>query len=272
MKEESLVLLDYLEYGIAKITLNNPPLNLNTLPFTRRLEEVVMQIEEDEAVRAVIITGAGDRVFSAGSDVKEFPQLIDNFSEKKLRRENAVFNRIAQMPKPVIAAINAAALGGGCELALTCDFRIIDERAKVGFPEIKLGTFPGSGGMFRLPKLVGIQTAKRMMFLGSVISAQQALEIGLVDEIAPAGRAFARAFELAFQLAKQPAHAIGSIKYALDSAYRLTASEAIELALKLTEAIFKTEDSREGYRSFVEKRQPVFKNAPEGELNNHERC
>lgn len=142
MQEKNLILLDYLDYGIVKITLNSPPPNLNSLPFTRRLEEVVMQIENDDAVRVAVITGAGERAFSAGSDIKKFPQLIDNFSEKKLRRENAVFNRISKMPKPVIAAINAVALGGGCELALTYDFRIIDERAKVGFSEIKLGDLP----------------------------------------------------------------------------------------------------------------------------------
>jgi len=124
-------------------------------------------------------------------------------------------------------------------------------------------TFPGSGGLFRLPKLVRIQTAKRMMFQGSVISAQEALKIGLVDEIAPAGTAFERAFEFAFELTKQPAHALSSIKYALDNAYRLTASESVELALTMTDAIFKTEDSREGYRSFVEKRAPVFQNTPQ---------
>ena len=130
--------------------------------------------------------------------------IRDNFIEKKLRKENAIFSRLESMDKPVIAAINAQALGGGCEMALACDFIVLDERAKIGQPEINIGTFPGSGATFRLPRRVGTAKAMEMLCLGTALSADEALEWGLVNRVAPAGGSWQCAYELALELRKRP--------------------------------------------------------------------
>jgi enoyl-CoA hydratase/carnithine racemase len=262
VEEDKRICLEYLNGGIAQIRLDNPPLNLTTVGIMQRLERMVMQVADDPAVRVVIITGTGERAFCVGSDLKEFPEISDNFVEKKLRRENAVFSRIEAMPKPVIAAINAAALGGGCEMVLACDFRVMDENAKIGQPEINLGTFPGSGGVFRLPKLIGASKAMEMLCLGSMLTAREALKIGLVDKIAPAGQVAEVAYELARKLSKQPVFAIRCIKRAVHVALTQTNAEAVEMSLRLSEEIFQTADSKEGVKAFLEKRRPVFEGAP----------
>jgi enoyl-CoA hydratase/carnithine racemase len=201
LESSELVLVQYPEPGVAVIVMNNPPLNLHTLELTLQLEKAVMCVNCDEAIRAVVLTGVGERAFSAGSDVKEFPALRENFVEGKLRRENAVFSRIAEMRQPVVAAICGHAMGGGCELALCCDMRLIDENARIGLPEINLGSFPGSGGMVRLPKVVGPSLAMELMCLGTILTAGEAKRIGLVDEVVPAGTALQRAIDLARKIA-----------------------------------------------------------------------
>ena len=139
--------------GVGIVTLDNPPFNLVTQALTRELDEALAVVEANQDVRAVVVCGAGSQAFSAGSDVKEFPALMDRGTvvEEKLSPENAVFDRLASLPKPTIAAIVGLALGGGAELALCCDYRIMGADARVGFPEIHLGTVPGSGGLSRLP-------------------------------------------------------------------------------------------------------------------------
>jgi enoyl-CoA hydratase/carnithine racemase len=153
MVECGLIKVDKHSNGIVVVSLDNPPINLQTLELMRQLEETVIHLDEDDRVKAVVLTGNGGKVFSAGSDIKEFPGLKDNIIEGKLRRENAVFTRIERLKKITIAAIDGVALGGGGEIALCCDFRIMDENANIGFPEITLGNFPGSGGLVRLPRL-----------------------------------------------------------------------------------------------------------------------
>jgi enoyl-CoA hydratase len=258
----TLVVTELQVDGVAVMTLNNPPLNLQTLDLMRELECMVMALDEDDAVRAVVLTGAGTRVFSAGSDVKEFPKLRANFVEEKLRRENAVFSRIEQMKKPVIAAICGSAMGGGCELALACDFRIIDESAKIALPEINLGSFPGSGGLVRLSKLIGSAKAMELMSLGTVLDAESACRIGLVNSVSRQGNALADARKLAHQLSRQAVFAIRCIKKAVQAASTQTSAEAVEMSLRLSEEIFRTADSREGMLAFIEKRRAVFAGAP----------
>lgn len=194
---EELIRVERPVPGVAVVVMDNQPLNLQTLEMTRQLERAAMDLNEDENTRAVVLTGAGTRAFSAGSDVKEFPALRKTFVVDKLRRENAVFSRVAELRQPVVAAICGHAMGGGCELALCCDLRVMDESVKIGLPEINLGSFPGSGGMVRLPKVVGVSKAMELMCLGSILSAGEALAIGLVDRIAPQGKALEQAIALA---------------------------------------------------------------------------
>ena len=141
--------------GVAVLTLDNPPLNLTTLVTLDKLLAACRDIAADDRVRVVVIVGSGNKAFCAGSDIGEFAQVRDDVVSRKLGRENAAFVAIEQLPMPVIAALNGMALGGGAEIALACDIRIMDENARIGFPEVKLGIFPGSGGIFRLPRLVG---------------------------------------------------------------------------------------------------------------------
>lgn len=259
MGQTGKIKLDHFEDGrIARITLDAPPMNLTTVAILDDLLETVIQVSEDERVRVVVITAAGDRVFCGGSDLKEFPAIRDRFVEVKLRKENAVFSRLENMDKPVIAAINAMALGGGCEMSLACDFIVMDERAKIGQPEINIGTFPGSGATFRLVRRVGMGRAMEMLCLGIAVEPEKALEIGLINRIAPAGKAWDSAYELARELASKPRFALKCIKELCRNAYTQTPAEAIEQSLALSEIILKTPDSIEGTKAFLEKRPPVF--------------
>ena len=169
---------------ITTIRLENPPLNLVTVELTRSLDRALAGIERDPDVRCVVLTGTGDRAFCAGSDVKEFESLQGRVGEGKLLLEKAVYRRIARLPVPTIAAIQADALGGGLELALCCDLRVADERAKLGLPEVRLGVMPGSGGTQRLPRIVGIAKAKELILMGEIISASDALR----DRVGEPGR------------------------------------------------------------------------------------
>lgn len=249
--------------GVAQILLDNPPLNLITVDMALFLERALIQAADDPSVRVVVISGAGERAFSAGSDIKEFPPIMDDFVGKKLRRESAVYSRIETIPKPVIAAVNASALGGGCELSLACDFRIIDENAKIGLPEINIGAFPGSGGMSRLPKLIGTSRAMEMLCFGSVLSAQEALQIGLVHRVAPAGKAMDAAYDMACVLSRKAMFSLRCIKEAVLAAPLQSAAESAEMCMRLTETAFKTADCLEGIRAFLGKYKPKFEGAPE---------
>jgi enoyl-CoA hydratase len=172
MSAENVVLVEQSKGGVAKLTLNNPPLNLVTLELAQRLIEALGDLDADGSVRVVVVTGAGDKAFCAGSDVKEFAAVRDQVVEKKLARENQAFNGFELLSKPVVAAIEGLAYGGGCEISMACDLRIIGASARLAFPEVKLGVVPGSGGLFRLPELVGPARAMELMYLGDPISAR----------------------------------------------------------------------------------------------------
>ncbi len=257
--EQKLILVDHLDGGVSKLTLNNPPLNLVTLDLTRQLIEALEALDNDDSVRSVVITGAGDKAFCAGSDIKEFPDVSDQVVEKKLAKENEAFSRIERLTKPVIAAIEGIACGGGCEISLSCDLRIMAENAQIGLPEIKLGIFPGSGGLFRLPKLVGPSNALELMYLGDFIDAKEAYRIGLVNRIVPEGTAEAKAIELAQEIAKRPRESVKIIKQGVRKALTQSDEEAVQFTLDMSDRVFKTEDCKEGISAFFEKREPRFK-------------
>ena len=243
---------------ITTIRLENPPLNLVTVELTRSLDRALTTIEGDPDVRCVVLTGTGDRAFCAGSDVKEFESLQGRVGEGKLLLEKAVYRRIARLPVPSIAAIQADALGGGLELALCCDLRVADENAKLGLPEVRLGVMPGSGGTQRLPRIVGIAKAKELILMGEIISASDALEIGLVNRVAAAGRAVDDAMTMAETIAERGPLAVREAKQALDLAGDMPLDEGMARELDASERIFASRDMLEGAQAFFEKRPPRF--------------
>lgn len=254
---------NYLRYewhadGVAVLVLDNPPLNLNAAPTLRLLRDRCREIERDERVRAVVVTGAGDRAFCAGSDVKEFEAVRDAVVVRKLALENEAFSALANLPVPVIAALNGVTLGGGAELALACDIRIMADTARIGFPEVRLGVFPGSGGVVRLPRLIGMARAYELLYTGTPIDAGAALRIGLVNRSVPAREVLPEALALAATIARGPARALAAIRRAVRTSLDTPLAAAIEATLVDSDAVFKGQDVIEGVRAFFEKRAPVF--------------
>ncbi len=257
-EEHSPILTEYLEGGIVKVVLNNPPLNVVTLRMSERLLQTMDALENDESVRAVVLTGAGRKAFCAGADIKEFPFVRDRVVEKKLARENEAFGAIESLSKPVVAAIEGLAFGGGCEIALACDLRVAAEDARFALPEVKLGVLPGSGGLYRLPELVGPARALELMYLGEPIGAGEAEDKGLLNAVVPSGRALEHALEMAGEIARRPREAVAAIKRGVLGSSGVPREEAIRLTLELSEYVFATDDAIEGYEAFVEKREPRF--------------
>jgi enoyl-CoA hydratase/carnithine racemase len=243
---------------VTILRLQNPPLNLVTLDLTRQLDDALAAIEADNGVRAVVVTGTGDRAFCAGSDVKEFESLRGRVGEGKLILEKAVYMRLARLPVPSIAALQADALGGGLELALCCDLRVADERAKLGLPEVRLGVMPGSGGTQLLPRVVGLAKAKELILTGEIIDGAEAERIGLVNRVVPAGTALEVAIGLAETIASRGPVAVQEAKRVLDVGADLSLDEGLAIELEASERIFSSEDMLEGARAFFEKRQPKF--------------
>ena len=258
MAEKGLVGLRKGDDGVAVLTLNNPPLNLNTLSTIERILILCRQIEDDPSIRGLVVTGAGEKAFCAGSDIGEFADVRDDVVGRKLARENEAFTAIEGLPVPVIAALNGVTLGGGGEIALACDIRIMDETARIGFPEVKLGVFPGSGGIFRLPRIVGPAHAYELLYTGDIIDAAEAHRIGLVTRLAPQGQALAAALEFAKVLAERPALALSLIRAGVrDSEYQDT-RQATERTLADSHRVFRGPDLEEGVSAFFAKRPPVF--------------
>jgi len=256
------VLVERLEDGVAMLTLHNPPLNLVTLGMTEQLLEALEELEAEDAVRAVVVTGAGDRAFCAGSDVKEFADVRDRVVEKKLARENEAFGRFESLSKPIVAAIEGLAYGGGCEISMACDLRITGEGAKFALPEVRLGVVPGSGGLFRLPELVGPTRAMQLMYLGEPIDAREAERLGLINEVVPDGEALPRALDVARSISRRPKEAVAAIKRGVRESLHSSREESVRLTLELSDHVFKSEDCAEGIRAFFEKREPRFAGAP----------
>lgn len=240
--------------GIATLTLASPPLNLLDSQTDQQLLSAARELAADPAVRVVIVTGAGTKAFSCGDDVTEFPGLAASSRIRdKLALENDAMDALASLPQPVIAAIHGYALGGGLELALCCDLRVAERSAVLGFPEVRLGVFPGSGGLIRLPRLVGEATAKRLMFLGVLIPAEEATRIGLVDEVANDG-ALKRAEELARTLSSFSQPALRAIKRGIPEIQVMPYDAAVRYSLDLSSEIFQTAEATEGVSAFLEKR------------------
>jgi len=237
--------------AIATLRLNRPPMNAISRTLQEELRAAAAQLTADSAVRAVIIYG-GEKVFAAGADVKEFADVTLPEMVVDAHRLSSAFTAVAQIPKPVIAAVTGYALGGGCELALTADFRISADSAKWGQPEILLGIIPGAGGTQRLPRLIGPAKAKDLVYTGRFIDAQEALEIGLVDAVVPAEQVYDTALTMAKKLAKGPAIALAAAKAAIDGGLDGSLDAGLKLESHLFSTLFATEDRATGISSFLE--------------------
>ncbi|HKC28631.1 MAG TPA: enoyl-CoA hydratase-related protein [Jatrophihabitans sp.] len=240
-----------IEDRIATIRLDRPPMNAINSAMQEELRAAATLVSQDDSVRAVILYG-GEKVFAAGADVKEFAGQDHAFMVRDSGRVTSSIDSIARIPKPVIAAVTGYALGGGCELALTADFRISADDAKWGQPEILLGIIPGMGGTQRLPRLVGPSKAKDLIYTGRLVDAQEALEIGLVDIVVPAADVYSTAVTMAQRLAKGPALALAAAKAAIDGGLDADLHSGLRLESHLFASVFATEDREIGISSFVE--------------------
>jgi enoyl-CoA hydratase/carnithine racemase len=240
-----------IEDRVATIRLDRPPMNAINSTVQEELRAAAAQVTEDAAVRAVVIYG-GEKVFAAGADVKEFADQDHAFMVRDAGRVMSSIDAVARIPKPVIAAVTGYALGGGCELALTADFRVSADDAKWGQPEILLGIIPGMGGTQRLPRLVGTAKAKDLIFTGRFVDAQEALEIGLVDVVVPAADVYPTAVAMARKLAKGPALAMAAAKAAIDGGLDGDLASGLRLESHLFASVFATDDRQIGIASFIE--------------------
>jgi len=236
---------------IATIRLDRPKMNALNAQVQLEIAEAAAQVSGDDAVRAVIIYG-GERVFAAGADIKEMAPLGYPDMAARTAALQASFTAVADIPKPVVAAVTGYALGGGLELALCADFRVLGESAKVGQPEILLGVIPGAGGTQRLPRLIGPAKAKDLIFTGRQVTAAEALAIGLADKVVPDAEVYQAATELVARYATGPAIALRAAKQAVDKGLEVDLATGLEIERLHFASLFATEDQKNGMRSFVE--------------------
>jgi enoyl-CoA hydratase/carnithine racemase len=255
MPYETLILTR--EESFAVITLNRPPANAISVDLMKELNAALSDVEGDPAVRSVIITGAGDRIFCAGADLGNAFSGPDVASF--IRFGNSVVRRIERFPKPVIAAINGHALGGGCEIAMGCHIRILKETARMGQTESNLGIIPGYGGTQRLPRLVGRGLALEHLILGTQIPAAECFRIGLVNRVSKEGQTLDDAKALARDLAKRPPIATRLLIEAVDDGIQAPIDQALEIETRAFLQSLKTEDAGEGIQAFFQKRPAEFK-------------
>jgi enoyl-CoA hydratase len=245
--------------GIGWIQFNRPErLNAINPEVLADLETAVVNCEEDDSIRVVVFMGS-DKAFVAGADIEHMAKGDIKSAYKLTDLTIRVQERIADLPKPTIAAISGYALGGGCELALCCDFRIAADNAVLGQPEITLGIIPGGGGTQRLPRLVGLGAATELIFTGEMIKADRAERIGLVNKVVPLDQLEPEAEALASKLMERPALALRAAKTALRKGLSTSLKEGLQIEQDLFSMLFGTEDQKEGMAAFLEKRKPIFK-------------
>jgi enoyl-CoA hydratase len=259
MKMAYETLLCEIRDHVATVTLHRPKVlhALNAKVFDE-LEAVFVDLTEDAWVRVILLTGSGDKAFAAGADLNEVLATNERTGEDLARRGQAVFRQIETCGKPVVALINGFALGGGCELGMACTMRIASETAKLGQPEVKLGLAPGYGGTQRLPRLVGQATALKMLLTGEPVGAAEALRLGLVDEVVPAGELMARGEALARTMAGLAPLAITGILEAVQRGGEMSLEDGLSVEAQIFGRLSGTEDKREGVAAFLEKRRPVW--------------
>ncbi|MBP2636691.1 MAG: Crotonyl-CoA hydratase [Firmicutes bacterium] len=245
--------------GIARITLNRPKaLNALNSELLSELNSLIDVIAADESVKVVILTGSGEKAFVAGADISEMQSksAIEGRSFAKFGQQ--VFNKLENLPQPVIAAINGFALGGGCELAMACDIRIASVKAKFGQPEVGLGIIPGFGGTQRLPRLIGKGRAKELLFTADIINAQEAYRLGLVNNVTAPEELLSVAQAMAENIMAKAEYAVKLCKAAVNEGLDMDLDSGIAYEAEAFGICFATADQKEGMTAFVEKRKPAF--------------
>lgn len=246
--------------GVGLLTFNRPKA-LNALnPATiEEVDDVIDRVRKDDAVRVLVLTGAGEKAFVAGADITRFPKMNPLEARAFAERGQEVFAKLEALPKPVIACANGFTLGGGCELAMSCDFIYASDKARFGQPEINLGIIPGFGGTQRLARLVGRARAKELCMTGEMIDARQALDLGLVAKVFPAEQLLEETLKVASQLAAKSQAALRTIKFVVDRGVDVDLRTGCALEAEAFGAAFAGQDAREGVAAFLEKRKPDFK-------------
>ena len=245
--------------GIARVTINRPD-KLNALNATviAELDDAAGRIERDGAVRAVLLTGSGSKAFVAGADIGEIGSQGAMDGQERARAGQLMMRRLERCGRPVVAAVNGFALGGGCELAMACHLRVASENARFGQPEVKLGLGPGYGGTVRLPRLVGRGRALELLLTGAMIDAQEAWRIGLVNRVVPADRLLAESEQLLHTILENGPLAVRACLELVDAGLEMTTDEALGLEASWFGLLSATGDMREGTKAFLEKRKAAF--------------
>ncbi|UCE08998.1 MAG: enoyl-CoA hydratase/isomerase family protein [Candidatus Thorarchaeota archaeon] len=256
---EQVVLYDVGD-AVATITVNRPEkYNALNMEVKEALLEMFMKADKDESVRVVVLTGKGEKGFISGADVNDFVGRDSKTIRPVVESSRRISRHIESMSKPVVAAVNGYALGGGCEIAMACDIRYASVNARFGQPEINLGTIPGNGGTVRLARIVGLGIAKELVLTGGLISAEDAFRIGLVNRLFESVSALREGVaDLATKLAKKPGVAVGLAKQSLNNTWRMSLDEHLECELEAFCQTFDTQDISEGVAAFLEKRKPEF--------------
>ncbi|WHY02648.1 enoyl-CoA hydratase [Neobacillus sp. DY30] len=253
------ILVNKLDNGIVMITLNRPEAaNALSIQMLEGLRDTILTCKFDVSVRCIVITGAGEKAFCAGADLKERAGMDRVQVRKTVSLIRDTINALESLPQPVIAAVNGVAFGGGTELALACDFRIASETAKLGLTETSLGIIPGAGGTQRLPRLVGKGRAKELIFTARRIDAQEALEIGLVEYTVPFEGLLDKALDLAGKIVRNGPIAVAQAKFAIDKGYDVDLSTGLAIEQNAYEVTIPTKDRLEGLQAFKEKRTPNY--------------
>lgn len=250
-----------IENQIAFLTINRPPYNPLNLDLIDCLTQELHHIEQNKDVHVLVISGEGEKAFCAGADINGFVSRLGTKDRSLIRAFHHAFNQLSTLSIPVIGALKGHVLGAGLELALACDFRICEEDAKLGLPEVNLGIFPGAGGTQRLPRIVGQAKALEMIMFGKTVSAKEAGEMCLVNVVVPKGAAESTAREWAEELKEKSKPVLARIKQSVQSGMQLPLHEGMELEQEIFSDLFLLDDTREGIHAFIEKRKAEFKHS-----------
>lgn len=255
----SFVLKEKRDYTLL-LTLNRPEvMNAINFPMLLELQQALREVWFSREVRVIIVTGAGDKAFCAGADLKEREGMSEIEVKNYIKTIRDTFTMLEDIPKPVICAINGYAFGGGLEMALACDIRIASENAKMGLTETSLAIIPGAGGTQRLPRIVGKAKAKELIFTARRIDAQEAYRIGLINEVVPREKLIDRAFEIADEIARNGPLAVEAAKFAINVGSEVDLKTGLEIESKTYDTLIPTRDRREGLLAFKEKRKPQYR-------------